>query len=116
MAKEIAAFGTSNPGVILLGVTDNGKAVGLDGIETVAGLDKLRTRVEGVSSNSIIPSLPVRLRSIIIDGKTIAVVEVPKGPEPVYYTKNGVPYIRHGSLSRTALPQEVNELVRRYYS
>ena len=114
IAKEMAAFGTINPGVILLGVADDCTVVGLDGIDTSLGLDKLRTRIEGVSSNGINPSLLVRIRKIQIDEKDIAVVEVPKGPEAVYYTKSGVPYVRHGSMSRPALPQEVNELVKRY--
>ena len=114
LGKEMAAFGTSNPGVILLGVADDGTIVGLDGIDTSVGQDKLRTRIDGVSSNGINPSLSVRVRCIQIEKKDIAVVEVPKGPEAVYYTKSGVPYIRHGSMSRPALPQEVNELVKRY--
>ena len=113
IAEEMAAFGTSNPGIILLGVADNGDVIGLHGIDTSVGLDKLRTRIEGISSNGINPSLPVRVRSIRINEVDIAVLEVPKGPEPVYYTKGGVPYIRHGSMSRPALPQEVNELIKK---
>lgn len=115
IAEEIAAFGTSNPGMILLGVSDSGNVVGIDGIDTSVGLDKLRTRIEGVSSNSINPSLPVRVRSLQINNINIAVIEVPKGPEPVYYTRSGVPYIRHGSISRPALPQEVNEIIRSHF-
>ena len=95
-------------------LNDSGEIVGLDGIDTSVGLDNLRTRIEGVSSNSINPSLPVRVRSIKINELDIAVIEIPKGPEPVYYTRNGVPYIRHGSMSRPALPQEVNELIKRH--
>ena len=80
----------------------------------VKNRDRLQTRIEGVSSNGINPSLPLRVRFEIIKRRCIAVVEVPKGPEPVYYTTSGIPYVRHGSLSRPALPQEVNELVRRH--
>lgn len=114
LAKEIAAFGTSNPGIILLGVNNNGVPVGLKNMRSIENRDRLRTRVEGVSSNGIIPSLPIRVRFDVAKRHTIAIIEVPKGPEAVYYTTNGVPYIRHGSLSRPALPQEVNELVKRY--
>jgi hypothetical protein len=42
----------------------------------------------------------------------VARIEVPKGPEPVYFS-NDKPYIRHGSTSRPAKPQEVAELVGR---
>lgn len=114
LAKEIAAFGTSNPGVILLGVDDNGNPVGLKNMRTVKSRDKMRARIEGISSNGIIPSLPIKVKFEVFKRRTIAVIEVPKGSEPVYYTKNSVPYIRHGSISRPALPQEVNELVKRH--
>ena len=114
LAKEIAAFGTTNPGVILLGVANNGEVVGIDDIDTAEGLDRLKLRVEGITSNVIIPSLTVRIRSEEVDQKYIAILEVPNGPEPVYYTKNGVPYIRHGSLSRPANPMEVYALIKRH--
>ena len=113
LAKEIAAFGTSNPGNIILGVGDNGMPSGIPRMRRPKPRDDLRTRIEGISSNGILPSLPVRIKFENIGRNVVAVIEVPKGPEPVYYTKNGVPYIRHGSISRPALPQEVNELVRR---
>jgi ATP-dependent DNA helicase RecG len=81
--KEIAAFGTTNTGVILLGVANNGDVVGIDDIDTAEGLDRLRLRVEGITSNVIIPSLTVRIRSEEVDQKYIAILEVPNGPEPV---------------------------------
>jgi ATP-dependent DNA helicase RecG len=112
--KEIAAFGTTNTGVILLGVANNGDVVGIDDIDTAEGLDRLRLRVEGITSNVIIPSLTVRIRSEEVDQKYIAILEVPNGPEPGYYTKNGVPYILHGSMSRPANPMEVYVLIKRH--
>ena len=78
---------------MFLGVANNGDAVGIDDIDIAEGLDRLR--VEGITSNVIIPSLTVRIRSEEVDQKYIAILEVPNGLEPVYYTQNGVPYI-HG--------------------
>jgi predicted HTH transcriptional regulator len=114
LAKEIAAFRATNPGAILLGDANNCDVVGIDDIDTAEGLDRLRSRVEGITSNVIIPSLTVRIQSEKVDQKYIAILEVPNGSEPVYSTKNGVPYIRHGSLSRPANPMEVNVLIKRH--
>ena len=49
LAKEIAALGSTNPGVILLGVAKNSDIIGIDEIATPAGLDEFRTRIEGIS-------------------------------------------------------------------
>ena len=46
--------------------------------------------------------------------RTVAVVQVPKGSEPVYYSR-GVPYVRHGTESLPAVPSEVNVLVRSHF-
>jgi predicted HTH transcriptional regulator len=85
---------------MFLGVANNGDAVGIDDIDTAEGVDRLRLRVEGITANVIIPSLTVRIRSEEMDQKYIAILEVPNGLEPVYYTQNGVPYIRGMGASR----------------
>ena len=43
-------------------------------------------------------------------GKAVAAVEIQKGDQPLYYV-GGVPYVRHGTQSRPAEPQEVIDLV-----
>lgn len=78
LAKELAAFGTSNPGVILLGVTDDGERVGLENMGSRKNRDLLQTRIEGVSSSGINPSLLVRVRFDGARSNTLAVIEVPK--------------------------------------
>ena len=113
LAKEIAAFGSSNPGTIFLGVDDNGEIVGLQGVETVKNRDRLQTRVEGICANSVSPPLIARTSFEKYDGKRVLRIEVPKGPEPIYFSSDK-PYVRHGSLSRPARPQEVTELIRRW--
>ncbi len=47
LAKEIAAFATSNDGIILIGVSDEGELLGLDDAKTSQGRDQLLRRVEG---------------------------------------------------------------------
>jgi predicted HTH transcriptional regulator len=113
LAKEIAAFATTNPGTIFLGVADDGEIVGVDGLSTMKGRDKLRQRIEGTSSRSISPSIAVNVEFEAHSRKRVVRIEVPKGPEPVYYTSDR-PYIRHISMSRPATQTEVVELVRRW--
>ena len=99
---------------MFLGVANNGDVVGIDDIDTAEGLDRLRLRVEGITSNVIIPSLTVRIRSEEVDQKYIAILESPNDPEPVYYTKNVASYIRDGSMSRPVNPMEVYVLIKRH--
>jgi hypothetical protein len=113
LAKEVAAFGSSNPGTIFLGVNDEGEIVGLDGVATIKDRDRLQTRVETICANSVSPPLITRTSFEEYDNNRVLRIEVPKGPEPVYFS-NDRPYVRHGSLSRPARPQEVTELVRRW--
>ena len=41
LSKEIAAFASSNPGTILIGVADDGSLVGLANVDTSKGRDLL---------------------------------------------------------------------------
>jgi hypothetical protein len=100
LAEEIAAFSTSGGGVLLLGVDDFGRVV---------GCDDSRERVEGVlQSVSPQPSATVEVYEHS-EGR-ICVVQVADGSEPVYYVDNR-PYLREGSISRPARPDEVKHLI-----
>jgi hypothetical protein len=113
LAKEFAGFGTSNPGTIFVGVTNDGTVVGVDGIDHLEGQDRFRQRIEGLTSTAVKPPLVVRVGFETYDGKWVARIEVPKGSQPVYFA-NDTPYVRHISSARPATPQEVTELVQRW--
>ena len=49
LAKEIAAFASTNTGTILIGVSDSGDLIGLPSCETPEGRDETIRRLEGVS-------------------------------------------------------------------
>src|ERR1051326_2605370 len=57
LGKEIAAFATSNPGVILLGVADDGDLVGLSDALTVEGRDVIMNRLAGICRTAVKPSI-----------------------------------------------------------
>jgi len=89
---------------LLIGVTDDG---------TVVGYEDDKERIEGVVKNvSPVPTVNVDL--VPYKERTIALVRVRKGPEPLYYA-NFRPYVRQGTLSRPATPDEVKSIFERYY-
>jgi hypothetical protein len=111
LAKEIAAFATSNTGTVLVGVSDKGDLVGLEEAKTADGRDQLLQRVEGLCRGTVKPAITPTAKFAIEAGKAVLVLIVPKGSQPVYYCHN-VPYIRHITESRPAEPHEVIMLVR----
>jgi ATP-dependent DNA helicase RecG len=61
LAKEIAAFATSNTGTILLGVENNGDLIGLEGLEDPTSRDTLLRRLEGICCGAIKPAVIPRV-------------------------------------------------------
>lgn len=113
LAKEIAAFATSNGGTIVLGVADDGVIVGLQDAETAGDRDRLVRRVEGICRGTVRPAVTPTVSFAVHGDSVVMVVRVPNGSEPIYYVSN-VPYMRHLTESRPAEPGEVLDLVRRW--
>ncbi len=113
LAKEIAAFATSNQGTILIGVSDSGDLVGIEGAEKQEERDNLLKRLEGICRGTVKPAITPIAKFAIENEKVVLVVNVPFGRQPVYYSNN-TPYVRHLTESRPAEPHEVLELVTEY--
>lgn len=113
LGKEIAAFATSNAGVILLGVSDEGDLVGLNEISDAMGRDILLRRLEGICRGQVKPSITPTAHFAVEEGRIVLVIQVPKGGQPVYFCQH-IPYVRHLTESRPAEPHEVIELVQRW--
>ena len=108
-ATEIAAFATSGGGTVLLGVDDAGGVVGLEAIEQPEKRADFRERVEGIA-RTVRPAVTPRVSFLDWGGATLCVAEVPDGDRPIYYYDHR-PYVRIGSQSRPAEPEEVAALV-----
>ena len=115
LAKEIAAFATSNDGRILIGIADDGAIVGLPDAESAEGRGKIVGRIEGICSNSIKPNVTPRISFAVSDARVVACIEVPKGASPLYYV-GGIPYLRQITAARGAEPDEVIEAVLSWHS
>lgn len=111
LAKEIAAFATSNDGQILVGVDDNGDLVGMGNMDDAAEREKITQRVEGICANSIKPALTPEIAWAKENNMVVLVLKVSKGSEPIYYAGN-IPYVRHITASKPADPSEVIQAVR----
>ena len=110
LSREIAAFATSNPGTILVGVADDGSVAGLDEARTQEGRDRLCSWIASVCSGNVRPAITPVFRFAREGEAVVLAIEVPRGSQPVYYSRH-TPYVRHVSSSRPAEPHEVVELV-----
>ena len=113
LSREIAAFASSNPGTILMGLADDGSLVGLEGVDTPEERDRLCRRIEGVCIGNVRPAITPIVRFGEEGNSVVLAIEVPRGGQPIYYSKH-TPYVRHLSQSRPAEPHEVIERVREW--
>ena len=115
LAKEIAAFASTNAGTILIGVSDEGDLVGIPDAAQAQARDSLVRRIEGLCNGSIQPSITPSAVFAEEAGMIVMVLKIPRGSQPVYYCQH-VPYVRHLTEARPARPDEVIERVEAWLS
>lgn len=117
LSKEIAAFATSNAATIYLGVADDGTIVGISAVRELGnqlGKDSISNRLAGLTQRVVKPPIIVTVDFIEIEGNIVVKINVPKGVEPVYNSKD-IPHIRNLTSSDRATPDQVKELHRQYF-
>ena len=112
LGREIAAFATSGGGTIFLGVSDASAVIGLVGLSDAESRSDFRERVEGIARTTR-PAVVPRIGYLDYAGGTLCLIQVPDGAEPVYYYDHR-PYVRIGSESRPATPEEVKDLILKW--
>ncbi len=108
LADEIAAFANSRGGVLLCGVTDDGRVQSLIG-DQVAALDDVLVEV---STDAIKP--PVRIRTHhrrLPDGRLLVAAEVPAGD--AHHRSPGGSFVRVGGTKRRMTTEEELRLAQR---
>jgi len=113
LAKEIAAFASTNAGTILIGVSDEGDLVGIEDAANPQGRDGLVRRIEGLCNGPIRPSLTPKVSFAVEEGMVVLAIRVTRGNQPVYYCQH-VPYVRHLTEARPASPSEVVDRVKEW--
>jgi len=87
LAREIVAFANASGGSLLLGISDDGKIVGVE------DSNRLRSQVQDIA-NGCDPRISVR---IVPHGKVLEIV-VPEGADKPYRCKDGL-FLRIGPNS-----------------
>jgi len=90
-SKLICAFGNSYGGIIVFGVTDNGRIKGVE-----SNLDELQRKISAANQN-ISPKPIISIETHKTDNKNLVVVIIQRATDGVYYTYEGVIYVRIGS-------------------
>jgi hypothetical protein len=106
LCKSIAAFSTSEGGLILVGVEDTGELIGLAQTNSPTERDSIMQRVEGIQGK-VDPRVITERAWAEESGKVVLCITVPSGIG-VYFC-DGIPCIRDGTQSRRALPHEVEQ-------
>ena len=114
IGKSIAAFSSSNDGLLLYGVTDRGEIVGLACAEDAKWRDGVQQRVLN-AARGVRPPVHPTLVWAVHGEKIVCIVKIAKGPEPIYYS-NHRPILRRGVVSRPAEPGEVEQVFRQRYA
>lgn len=100
LAKEIAAFATTQGGKIFLGINDNGEAIGVKGVDTPKGKDDLTKRIRNLAEK-IKPKVDISVDFVFETDIYIVIITVRKGVMPLYEYEGKV-YIRFLESSREA--------------
>lgn len=114
IGKSIAAFASSNAGVILYGVSNDGSIVGIENGHDSEVRDRLSQRITNAAKDVRPPVNPTVVWAHQ-EGKAVCVVEVERGSEAIYYS-NQRPILRRGCTSRPAEPSEVEQAFRSRYA
>ncbi|OQY28751.1 MAG: hypothetical protein B6244_06215 [Candidatus Cloacimonetes bacterium 4572_55] len=102
LTKEIVAFCNLQGGLILLGVADDGEIEGLTRPDC-------EEWVMNICREGCVPGIIPEYQRVVIDGKTIAIVTIPKMPSPIQ-TRKGLYLIRVGSTKRLATTLELGRM------
>lgn len=94
IADELIAFANADGGVLLCGVSDDGRIQGMSR-EQMAALDRMLVEV---STDTIEPALRIGVHHREIDRKALVQVKVPKGE--VVHERSGRAFIRVGTTKR----------------
>ncbi len=102
--REMVALVNAGGGSVLIGVADDSTIVGLK--ETP---QRLEERVMGLCRTNVQPPLTPVIETVSLPEGTVMVVRVSEGQQKPY-TASGICYVRAGSTTRRARPEELRSL------
>ena len=108
--KEVIAFANTDGGIILVGVDDSGRPVGLEDI------DDTYTRITNGIRDAILPDVTMFVKYTLEKEKIIK-IEIGEGSYKPYYLKakglkpSGV-YVRQGASSAPASQEQIRQMIK----
>ena len=107
LADEMAAFANASGGVLLCGVSDDGRILGMSR-KQIAALDRLLVEV---STDAVEPSLRINVHHRELDEQLFVLVDVSKGDS--VHERDGRAFIRVGATKRRLSGDERLRLAQR---
>ena len=104
LEASLVAFANTDGGDLIFGIGDGGEIVGLSDV------DNLAKQVDNVWRSNCLPPVTVLQSRLDVSGKSLLLVQVPRGEERPYCTNRGVHYIRAFSGRRQAAREELLRL------
>jgi ATP-dependent DNA helicase RecG len=104
LVKDIVCFANTDGGQLIFGISSDKQIVGVD------DPDGLFNKVDDIAYQHCEPPITVVQESLDVDGKTVVVVNIPKGDQRPYRTNSGLYYIRTTSGCRQASREELLRL------
>ncbi len=101
LAKTITCFANSDGGKLIVGVSDEGRILG------VSDLDGAMRAIDDVAYNRCSPPVTIVQETVFADGKTVLIVNIPKGTQRPYRTRSGQFYVRSTNRCRQASREEM---------
>lgn len=99
--KTIVCFANTDGGKILIGVNNDGTIVG------VTNPDAKMLNIENLAYNNCEPPITILQETVVSEGKTVIVVNIPKGFQRPYRTNDGKYFIRSTNRCRDASREEL---------
>ena len=110
VAKDLVCLANTDGGQYVVGVADDRTVVGVEDQEPVFRV------IEDTAFERCEPPLTVVQETVILDGRTVVVVNVPKGDQRPYRTKSGHYYVRTAYNCRQASREELLRLFQAVHS
>jgi ATP-dependent DNA helicase RecG len=109
LAAEIAAFANAAGGTIFIGVTDDGRAEGLES----ADVGRVNQLISNAASHLVRSPVTVTTENVVIEnGRVVIVLTVPQGLDKPYFDNNGVIWLKTGADKRRV---NTKEELRRFF-
>ena len=103
LAAEMAAFANTNGGTIYIGVADDGSPTGL----SKRDVGRVNQLISNASSQGVRSPLTVPTENVLLEnGRTVIVLNVPKGIDKPYFDTDGVVWLKAGSDKRRVNSKE----------